>query len=105
MGRRMRSRLPEVLRRWQKEILVDSFFGRVLRDVAVVGRVLDTETVLAGMQPSVAMTLVEFGPSLKGIRTVPTVDQGMGMLRGLARGAEGGRNGCVANAARAHSDA
>jgi rsbT antagonist protein RsbS len=70
--------------------MVDSFIGRTMTDIAAVSRLLDAETVLVGMQPAVAMTLVELGLTLKGVRTALTVEQGMELLRG--RMAERGGN-------------
>ncbi|HET9518923.1 MAG TPA: STAS domain-containing protein [Actinoplanes sp.] len=60
--------------------IVDSFVGRTLATIASVSRVLDAETVVVGMRPAVAITLVELGLSLPGIRTALNVDLGMQML-------------------------
>jgi rsbT antagonist protein RsbS len=67
--------------------LVDSFIGRMLGNIAGMARILDAETVVVGMQPSVAITLVELGLSLSGIRTALNIERGMAMLQLSAEGA------------------
>jgi rsbT antagonist protein RsbS len=61
--------------------IVDSFIGRMLGNIASMSKVLDAETVVVGMQPAVAITLVELGMSLQGVRTALNVDAGMELLR------------------------
>jgi rsbT antagonist protein RsbS len=61
--------------------IVDSFIGRSLAHIAGIARVMDATTVLVGMRPAVAITLVELGMPLKGIRTALNVDKGMQLLR------------------------
>lgn len=71
--------------------IVDSFIGRMINTIASVSRVLDAETVVVGMRPAVAITLVELGLSLTGVRTALDVDRGLAMLnaqRGEAEEAE-----------------
>ncbi len=64
--------------------IVDSFIGRMLANIAAMSRVLDAETVVVGMRPSVAITLVELGLSLPGVRTALNVDKGMSLLQSSA---------------------
>jgi rsbT antagonist protein RsbS len=68
--------------------IVDSFIGRMLGNIASMSRVLDAQTVVVGMRPAVAITLVELGMSLEGVRTALNVDAGMELLRQAMNGRE-----------------
>jgi rsbT antagonist protein RsbS len=65
--------------------MVDSFIGRMIGNIAGMSRVLDAETVVVGMRPAVAITLVELGLSLTGVRTALDVEKGMALLRAASR--------------------
>ncbi len=66
--------------------LVDSFIGRMLSIISQIARVQDAETVVVGMRPAVAITLVELGLSLDNVRTALNVEKGMAILKGRLQG-------------------
>lgn len=61
--------------------IVDSFMGRIIGNIASMSKILDAETVVVGMQPAVAITLIELGLPLTGVHTALNVDRGMALLR------------------------
>ncbi|OQW31059.1 MAG: anti-anti-sigma factor [Nitrospira sp. SG-bin1] len=71
--------------------VVDSFIGRMIGNIASMSRVLDAETVVVGMRPAVAITLVELGMALPGVRTALNVDAGMALLKSNGKVATNGR--------------
>jgi rsbT antagonist protein RsbS len=73
--------------------IVDSFIGRILDNIAGVSRILDAETVLVGMQPAVAITLVELGLNLSGIKTALNVERGMKMIAQTVRASDDSDDG------------
>jgi rsbT antagonist protein RsbS len=63
--------------------IVDSFMGRILGNIASMSRIMDAQTVVVGMQPAVAITLVELGLPLNGVRTALNVEKGMALLQSM----------------------
>jgi rsbT antagonist protein RsbS len=61
--------------------IIDSFMGRILGNIAMMSKIMDADTVVVGMQPAVAITLVELGLPLKGVYTALNVERGMELLK------------------------
>jgi rsbT antagonist protein RsbS len=69
--------------------IVDSFIGRMLDNIAAVSRILDADTVVVGMRPAVAITLVELGLSLTGVKTALNVERGMALIKARLKTSDG----------------
>jgi rsbT antagonist protein RsbS len=63
--------------------IVDSFMGRIIGNIASMSKILDAETVVVGMQPAVAITLIELGLPLKGVHTALDMERGMSLLKSM----------------------
>lgn len=68
--------------------IVDSFMGRIIGNIASMSKILDAETVVVGMQPAVAITLIELGLPLKGVHTALDMEKGMNLLKSLINDTE-----------------